>query len=239
MRRVLAVLLAFGGAAALAVGVLLLTAFAPPSTLTTSTTLDGDGPVAVVTAPGVLALSGPEATVRVTAAGADDPVFVALVRPDDATAWLDGAAVETVTGVTGPLDAPRTTVTTGGEGPAGDPRTSDVWITAESGTGSAGLRWPTEGDAVRAAAGPATDTAVLLVTGDGTTPFSGTVTLQWPLQDAQGDALRHPAAVPLVVAGAALLVLAVLLLVLARRSGRRGRRSTRREARPADQEGAR
>ncbi|NAZ88739.1 hypothetical protein, partial [Kineococcus indalonis] len=164
MRRAIAWLLLLAGLGCGAAGALVLTALAPPPTLTVPAA-PGPGAVAVVTAPGLLDLSGPSATVRARAAGGA-AVFVGVATAEDARAWVDGAARTEVTGVTGSLDEPAARTRREGSGPAADPRAADVWITSADGAGGAQLTWDTSTDAALAAAGG----AVAVVATDGTAP---------------------------------------------------------------------
>ena len=213
MRRLLARFLLVAGLVCAVAGALLLTVLAPADRISV-TERSPDPGVAVVSAPGLLDLSGPD--VRLSAsAGADEEVFLAVARADDVTAWLADAERTVVTGVEGDLDEPRAVTTTAGTGTAADPRAADVWLASTTGGGSATLTWPTASDGDRAEAGG----VVLLAATDGTSPAPGQVTLSWV---AEGRAARHPSGVPLAVAGGALVVLGALgLLLTPRRTARR------------------
>ncbi|WP_432573724.1 hypothetical protein [Kineococcus sp. SYSU DK005] len=212
MRRALAWLLLLAGLGCAAAGALVLTVLAPPRTLTVPAA-PAAGSVALVTAPGLLDLTGPSATVRARAAGGG-AVFVGVATAEDARAWVDGAARTEVTGVGGSLDEPAARTAAAGSGPAADPRAADVWIASADGAGSAQLTWDTASDAALAAAGG----AVAVVTTDGTSAAPAQVELSWRLS---ADAARHPAGTPLVAGGAALAVLGLLGLLLHRRAPRR------------------
>ncbi|WP_432495892.1 hypothetical protein [Kineococcus gypseus] len=212
MRRAIAWLLLLAGLGCGVAGALLLTVLAPPRTLAVAVE-PGPGSAAVVTAPGLLDLTGPSATVRADAGGA--PVFVGVATAQDARAWVDGAGRTEVTGVAGSLAEPTARTGTTGSGPAADPRAADVWLASADGAGGAQLTWDTASDAALATAGG----VVAVVTTDGTAA-APRVRLSWPLD---GAAARHPAAVPLAVGGAVLAVLGLLGLLLHRGRGRGAR----------------
>lgn len=213
MRRALAWLLLLAGFVTGLAGVAVLTVLAPPGTITAQTRVTGSA-VAVVTAPGVLDLSGPTADLSV-AGPAGTEVFLAVARADDVGSWLAGAGATLVTGVAGEPGDARLVTTAEGSGPAADPRGSDVWLTSVTGDGTARLVWDTTADAALDGAGG----VVLLATTDGTSPAPQDLTISW---QAQGRAAEHPSGVPLVVAGCALALLgAAGVLVEGRRRHRR------------------
>ncbi|MEZ0492314.1 hypothetical protein AB2L28_08690 [Kineococcus sp. TBRC 1896] len=212
MRRLLAWTLLACGLVAGLTGAALLTVLAPPSTIDVVERTDDPG-IAVVTAPGLADLSGPDARISVEAADGAD-VFLAVARADDATAWLGQARRTEVTGVTGDVSDPRARTSTTGSGTAADPRVADVWLASTTGRGSATLTWPTAADGDHRDAGG----VVLFTATDGVADAPGTVRLSWR---AEGRAARHPAAVPLVVAGAVLVVLGAVGVLLPARRPRR------------------
>jgi hypothetical protein len=213
VRRLLAWFLLAAGAACAVAGTLALTAFAPADRIAV-TERSTDPGVAVVSAPGLLELSGPDVRLTATARGddADADVFLAVARAADVTAWLADARRTEVTGVGGELDDPRALTAAAGTGAAADPRRADVWLASATGAGTAALTWPTASDAGYADAGG----VVVLAATDGTAPAPG-LALSWA---ATGRAARHPAGVPLVVAGGVLLVLGALGLLLTPRTAR-------------------
>ncbi|WP_432511610.1 hypothetical protein [Kineococcus sp. SYSU DK001] len=215
MRRLVAWLLLAGGLLAALAGAALLTVLAPPDRIEVDARVDDPG-VAVVTAPGLLDLSGPDATVSATAGDGGD-VFVAVGRAQDVTAWLGDARRTTVTAVTGSLSDPVADTRTTGTGTAADPRAADVWLATATGEGTARLTWPTASDDdLRDAGG-----VVALVATDGVADAPASVRLGWA---AQGRSATHPAGLPLVVAGGVLVVLGALGILLT------PRRPTRRHA---------
>ncbi|WP_432543184.1 hypothetical protein [Kineococcus sp. SYSU DK002] len=213
MRRLVAWSLLVGGLLAGLAGVALLTVLAPPDRIEVTTAVPDPG-VAVVTAPGLLGLSGPDATVSATAGDGGD-VFVAVGRAQDVTAWLGDARRTTVTAVTGSLSDPAAGTRTTGTGTAADPRAADLWLATATGEGTAALTWPTASDDDYRDAGG----VVALVATDGVADAPASVRLGWA---AQGRSATHPAGLPLVVAGGVLALLGALGLVLTpRRTPRR------------------
>ncbi|WP_432564726.1 hypothetical protein [Kineococcus sp. SYSU DK003] len=205
MRRVLAWVLLVAGLVCALAGAALLTVLAPADRLDVRVAVGQDPGVAVVTAPGLLDLSGPDAHVQATAQGQD--VFLAVARAQDVTAWLDQARHTQVEAVTGTLAEPQADTTTTGTGPAVDPRAADIWLTSTTGDGSAALTWATGDDADYRDAGG----VVAFAATDGTAAAPGEVELSWR---TEGNAATHPSAVPLVVAGGVLAVLGALGLLL-------------------------
>ncbi|MEW1956190.1 hypothetical protein [Kineococcus sp. NPDC059986] len=218
MRRLVAWLLLVVGFASAVTGVALLTVLAPPSRIDVVERSQDPG-VAVVTSPGLVDLSGPDARISVEAADGAD-VFLAVAQADDATAWLAQARHTEVTGVGGDLSDPRARTRTTGSGTAADPRRADVWLTSTTGRGSAELTWPTGSDASYRDGGG----IVLFAATDGVAAAPGTVRLSW---HAEGRSASHPAGVPLVVAGGVLALLGAVGVLL---SPRRTRPDARRRA---------
>jgi len=208
VKRVLAWFLLLAGLGCAVAGTLLLTVLAPPDRLAVRESAQDPG-TAVVTAPGLLELTGPDAVLR-AAGSADQEVFLGVARAADVTAWLGDTSRTELTGVRGDLDAPsfRTRRTAGG--PAADPRAADIWLATATGRGAATLTWPrSSGAAVEGG-------VVALAATDGSAAAPATVSITWVLQ---GDEAEHPAAVPLVAAGAvALLLGAVGVLLTARKA---------------------
>lgn len=205
MRRVLAwILLAAGLVAGLA-GAAVLTVLAPSSTIDVTVTAQDPG-VAVTTAPGLLELSGSQATVHVEGSTGTE-VFLAVARAADVQAWLDGAAHTEITGVAGDRSEPAAETGTSGDGAAVDPRTSDIWLTSVTGDGAAELTWNSADDARYRDAGG----VVVFAATDGTADAPATTSLSWP---AEGDTATHPAGIPLVVAGCVLAVIGALGILL-------------------------
>lgn len=216
MRRLVAWTLLVAGLACAVAGAALLTVLAPADRIDVAERRADPG-VAVVTAPGLLELSGPDVRVTATAADGTD-VFVGVTRADDATAWLAGAEHTAVTGVGGDLSDPTATTEVSGTGAAADPRAADIWLASRTGRGSVELTWPTASDDDHRDAGG----VVVLTATDGTAPGPTAVRLSW---HAEGTAAAHPAAVPLVVAGCVLALLGAVGVLLNPR-----RRAPRRRA---------
>ncbi|MGI4895567.1 MAG: hypothetical protein ACRYF3_10685 [Janthinobacterium lividum] len=190
-------------------GVLLRTVLAPPDHIETTAARDDPG-VAVVSAPGLLDLSGQ--SVQVSASGTH--VFLGVARADDVTAWLADAAHTEVTGVAGDVRDPRARTTTSGSGVASDPRLADIWLATSTGEQRAQLTWSRSADRGLAAAGG----VVVLAATDGKAAAPHQVLFSWA---AQGRAARHPAGVPLIVGGGALTLIGVLGVVLRAHPDRR------------------
>ncbi|NIZ92500.1 hypothetical protein [Kineococcus rubinsiae] len=206
MKRVLAWFLLLAGLGCAVAGTLLLTVLAPPTQLAVTERAQDPG-TAVVTAPGLLELTGPQASLRATGT-AQQQVFLGIARASDVTAWLGDASRTELTGVRGELDAPAFT-TRSTTGPAAtDPRVADIWLATASGAGSAALDWP------RSSSAEVEGGVVALAATDGSAAAPGTVSITWALQ---GEQAEHPSAVPLVVAGAVLLVLGAVAVLLAGR----------------------
>ncbi|NAZ78405.1 hypothetical protein GTQ99_23790, partial [Kineococcus sp. T13] len=169
MRGLLARLLLVAGLGCAIAGALLLTVFAPPADIEV-TEESADPGVAVVSAPGLLELSGPTARVRASAPAGTD-VFVGVARAVDARAWLADARRTEVTGVGGTPAEPTARSRVLGGGAAADPRTADIWLQSSTGATSAELTWSTAGDDDLADAGgvvvlAATDGAAGAATGE-------------------------------------------------------------------------
>ncbi|WP_432520876.1 hypothetical protein [Kineococcus sp. SYSU DK006] len=212
MRRLLARLLLVAGLGCAVAGALLLTVLAPPAHIDVAEE-SADPGVAVVSAPGLLELSGPTARVRASAPAGTD-VFVGVARAVDVRAWLAQARHTEVTAVAGTLEEPAARTRVQGEGAAADPRAADIWLQTSTGDASAELTWSTAGDDDLADAGG----VVVLAATDGSAPAPQRVDFRWR---AEGDAAEHPAGTPLLVAGAVAALLGVAgVLVTARRARR-------------------
>ncbi|NYD24135.1 hypothetical protein [Kineococcus aurantiacus] len=216
MRRLVARLLLVVGLGCGLTGAALLTVLAPADRIEV-TARAADPGVAVVSAPGLLELSGPDVRLGATAAPGTG-VFLAVARADDVTAWLGDAGRTTLTSVGGDLDEPTAATTRTGTGAAADPRTADLWLASATGDGSAALTWPTASDGDFADAGG----LVLLAATDGTAPAPSEVRLSW---HAAGPAATHPGGVPLLVAGCVLALLGAVGAVLDRRTPTARRRA--------------
>lgn len=209
MRRLLAWFLLAAGLACGIAGALVLTVFAPADRITVTESAPDPG-IAVVGAPGLLELSGPD--VRLTASGGDG-VFLAVARADDVAAWLDGAQHTEVRGIDGDLGDPSARTVTAGSGTAADPRAADIWLASATGDGSVELTWPTGSDADHADAGG----VVAFAATDGASPAPGRLSFSWA---AEGRAATHPGGTPLLVAGCVLAVLGALGVLLSPRTTR-------------------
>ncbi len=187
------------------VGVVMLTVQAP------SQQVGGAAQAAPVllTAPGVLALTGEAVAVDVSGDG-----FVGLGRTDEVARWADGVAHTRVDGVGEDLE-PDTTVVDGDApglvDPVADPGLADIWLQEQAGASPS---------LVVQAPGP--DQTVVVVAGS-----TASVTLTW-----QRPA-THPGAWPLLVGGVLLLVLGTAWLVALNRRRTRRDRPGRRDGRVA------
>ncbi|PPK98643.1 hypothetical protein CLV92_101342 [Kineococcus xinjiangensis] len=199
MHRVIAWLLVLAGLGGLVAGALLATVLRPPPTLAAVADL-GDPGVAVVSAPGVLELTGPR--VRVTAVADGRDVFLGVARESEVREWLQDAHHSEVTGLTetgtGHVLGARTVP--GRE--AADPRLADIWIAQSAAAGRATLDWPRRPGRY-----------LVVAATDGVAPAPATVRMEWA---RTGAAAEHAAARPLATAGSAALLLGLALLLLRR-----------------------
>lgn len=190
--------LAVLGALAVALGITAATVWTHPSTASYTAPLDGAR--VAVTVPGLM--EAREGTVKVLATGTGD-VMVATARSGDLKAWLGGdppvraASVgqaglppEGAVGVSGTRAAAAA--------PAADPSTSDLWLSRASGSGGAELEVARRGGPVQVLASSAGGSLESL-------------RMTWPSTQASAAAL------PLLIGGAALLVVGVVLMALWRR----------------------
>ena len=203
MKRVLAWFVLLVGLGCAVAGTLLLTVLAPPRQLDVTETSTDPG-TAVVTAPGLLELTGPQAALRASGT-AQQQVFLGIARASDVTAWLGDASRTELTGVRGDLDAPAFATRHTAGAAADDPRVADIWLASASGAGSAALDWP------RSASADVEGGVVALAATDGTAAAPGTVSITWQLQ---GEQAEHPSAVPLVVGGVVVLLLGAVGVLL-------------------------
>lgn len=198
VRRVLVVVVAVLGLALLLVGVGMRTVWLPDSDVSASADLS-DAPVAL-TAPGVMEMRPGPVAVRAEGEGT---VHLARMREEDAVAWVGESPHLTVTG----LEDERTLATerTDGEAEVPDPTGSVMWLDGASGEGSAELTWEDRPGRY-----------LLVVAADGTTA-PDRLTFTWTRE------VSTPWAVPLMVLGAVLLLVAAGLAVVLRVVGRRPR----------------
>ncbi|NAZ83096.1 hypothetical protein GTR02_14850 [Kineococcus sp. R8] len=208
MKRVLAWFLLLAGLGCAVAGTLLLTVLAPPRQLDVTESAPEPG-TAVVTAPGLLELTGPQAALRASGTP-QQQVFLGVARAADVAAWLGDASRTELTGVRGELESPSFTTRETPGAAAVDPRTADIWLASASGAGTAELDWP------RTASADVEGGVVALAATDGTAAAPGTVSITWQLQ---GEQAEHPSAVPLVAAGAGALLLGAVGLLLTGRKG--------------------
>ena len=189
----LAALLALVGISAVAVGVAQRTVWLPDDAVTATATLSPEVPLAV-TAPGLMEMRPGPVTVTVTADAGDAPVMLAMGRQQDVQAWADGAAHSVVTGLSSQTRLSVETVE--GETEVPDPGTSsDLWLSQETGIGGATFVYD-----------PPPGAWTLIAATNGAVPGPTEMTFTWPREVAT------PWSVPLIVAGAVLVLAAGALL---------------------------
>ncbi len=193
---VVGLVLAILGALAIAAGITAAAAF--PVASTARSTGDVGGSRAAVTAPGLLEVREGTATVEARGRG---PVTLATAREGDLSAWLradppveaaslGGVDAEGALEVDGVEAAERADVP--------DASTNDLWLTRDTGDGSASLEVPYGDQPVQVIA---------------TAPDGGLqdVSITWP------DEATNPWALPLLIGGGVALVVGVVLMLLGRR----------------------
>ncbi|MCY0905358.1 hypothetical protein [Arthrobacter sp. H14-L1] len=201
MRSKVAVVLAVLGLVLLGLGIGQRTVWAPPATVTASVAQGTKSAPVTVIDPAVRTLHGSPVTVAVKSGG---PILLAAGRSDDVDAWVGKAAHLTVTGADADFKVLSTT-STDGEGTVPNPAGSDLWIQQQSGTGTVSYEWtpPVDGN------------WSLLVASDGSAPAPTDISVTAP------NDTSTPWAVPLLVIGALLLIMALLLLIFRPKKGRR------------------
>ena len=208
VRRLLVVLLALLGVAALAVGIGMRTIWLPDDEVRATLAVDTDAPL-LITAPGVLEARPGPVTVEVSGES-DAPLLLAVGSERDVEAWVGDAAHTTVTGFS--TETVLTSESTDGEAEVPDPSGSDLWVQTAAADGEVTLDYdPPEGR------------YLLLAASDGAAPAPAELTVTWPRE------VTTPWSVPLIVLGAVLLLAAVVLGLVTERAAR-GRRSSPGEA---------
>ena len=190
--------LAVLGALAVAAGITAATVWTVPTTVTSTAALDGSR--VAVTVPGLL--EAREGTVTVRAAGRGE-VTVATARSQDLKAWLNADPPVRAATVGAAGLPPEGAVAVQGAraaaaAPAADPATSDLWLSRASGSGGAELEVPRRAGPVQVIASAADGSLVRL-------------SMTWPSTAA------NPLALPLLIGGAAVLLVGLLLMALWRR----------------------
>ena len=233
MRFVLAIVAFVLAAVMIMLGIAQRTVFLEPASTSLSATVDGGERYAVITAN---ALAAHEGSQTITVSGSDE-VFLAYGRSADIEAWLaedthaeigykagsarltsnstgehaststptpaptPSAAAKVPAPTKTPADAAAADAATAGASPAG----SDLWL--EEFSADKQLK-----TTINVPAGIS-----VLVASDGTQPAPTKITLAWPADNAT------PLAGPLIVGGAALLVIGLILYLLALLHMRRSR----------------
>ena len=190
--------LAVLGALTVAAGITAATVWTVPTTVTSTAALDGSR--VAVTVPGLL--EAREGTVTVRAAGRGE-VTVATARSADLEAWLEADPPVRAATVGAAGLPPEGAVAVEGTRaaraePAADPATSDLWLSRASGSGAAELDVPRRAGPVQVIASAADGSLARL-------------SMTWPSTAA------NPLALPLLIGGAAALLVGVLLMALWRR----------------------
>jgi hypothetical protein len=251
LQRALASLLCLLGAAAVGLGIASATVWRASDTLV-ATAHGGDGTTLMMTDPGVLEMAADEVSIRASAASGEQ-VVVALGRTEDVEAWIGADPYTRVTGLTdrstlrteqdaagapdeatpspsgsaaeGPTpSAPESAAPAEGEAavtdPAADPAAepvavaapdpagSDLWVEEKTGERAVSFRYDAQ---------PGRWSILVASTGAGAGPVD--LTLTWP------QVVTTPWLVPLVAAGAVLLLAGLLwwaLLLVRHRRRLRG-----------------
>lgn len=187
------------GALLVLLGIGQLTFWAPPETVTASVPAGAQsGPVTVIDA------SAKEADARDVdiTVRSEGQFTLAVGRAADVDAWVGEAAHLRVTGADG---EGLQTEFADGEESVPNPSGSDLWTSEETAEGALTHRWLDPGDG---------DWSILLAA-DGESPAPTEVSITWPNEETT------PWAVPLIVAGALLLVLGIALSFISPRGGRK------------------
>lgn len=222
-RRIIATALIVLGVIAIALAIASATVWRPTDTATLTLPARPDTPL-VISDAGVLDAVDPDVTIVATA-DADQPVTLAVGRTEDVVAWVGTSAHTRITGLESwdALAVEDVEQTAEGEATdaaedAGvpDPAGSDLWVTEQTGTGTAEMSWADRDGRWS-----------LLAATDGTAP-APQISLTWPVD------VRTPWLVPGLVVGAVLLLAGAALLILDLLAARELRR---REAALAESDG--
>ncbi|GAA3692650.1 hypothetical protein GCM10022377_01350 [Zhihengliuella alba] len=199
------------GAVALLVGIGQKTFWAPSETLTASVSGLPDAPLTVIE-PAVADVHDEPVEITVESPAEFN---VMLGRSGDVDAWVEGAAVNRVTGI----DAENVAVQTEhveGEATVPSPAQSDLWVATDKVDQQTTHTWtePAEGD------------WSLLLAVDGEQPAPVDITFEWP-----NDA-GTPFALALIIIGALLLLLGLIRLIMP--GGKSGGQADARTPEPQD-----
>lgn len=190
MRKAAGIGLSVVGLVVLIIGILLGTVWRPSTEISGETRPSGDG--YVITAPGVMNLSGKTVHIRVTADG--EEVRLATGYADDVAAYTSGYAHQTIQGVSA-VDKLKVS-SEAGKAPTGNANASDMWLVTKTDTGQLDVDYNVTLPG---------EEALIASTKSGAMP---TVTLTW--QRSTGPSL----ALPVSVVGIVVLLVGLLLLLL-------------------------
>ena len=192
MRFVLAIVSFILAAVMIGFGIAQQTILTTPDEVTVSTETDGTAPLTVVDGEAFNAYSGKQ-TISVAGPGR---IVAAYGRTSDVLAWVGDANYNSVT--VDPESGELVTETiSGGEEEVPDPYNADLWLDNYTADLNLALTVKIPSD------------QSFLLASDGTEPAPSTVSLSWPLDNTT------PWAGPLIVGGAAALLLGLILLVWA------------------------
>lgn len=181
------------------------TIWAPPETFTASVAGEsGEAPLTVIDQQLRTLHGGP---VRINVQG-DGDFLLAVGRPGDVDAWVGGASHNTVTGVSDDQKSLQVEHTAG-EATAPSPAGSDLWVSTENSNGQLEYTWTA----------PADGEWSLLLAGDGTAAAPTDISMTFP------NDTSTPWALPLIIAGAILLLAGLVLLALGMIRGKGGSRN--------------
>lgn len=194
MRKVISVIAMLLGAAALVVGIGQKTFWAPPETVTaTMPQLDGEAPLTVIES----SVNDPKLDPVELVIKAKGEFTASLGRSYDVDAWVDNAAHVSLTGVD-TENHQMIAKYVDGEAEVPNPAGDDIFFDSQSADGTMTYRWTTPDSG---------DWSLLLAAGGkDAAPVDISVTY------ANDDAM--PFALPLIIAGAVLLVFGLALLVM-------------------------
>jgi hypothetical protein len=173
-------------------GVAQQTVFASPDEVAATGETTGDAPVTVIASSALNAFDG----TQTLAVNGDDAVFAAYGRTNDVISWIGDTEYNLVT-----YDAESgelvSEVVPGEASEVPDPAGSDLWLAEIADEDSLRLKLN------------APDGVSVIITSDGVLPAPSNLSLTWPLDNST------PWAVPVIIAGAAVLLLGLVFLLWA------------------------
>ncbi|GAA1644548.1 hypothetical protein [Georgenia ruanii] len=224
-RRIISAVLMVLGVIAIALAIASATVWRPTNTATLTLPARPATPV-VISDAGVLDAVAPD--VRIVATADDgQPVTLAVGRTEDVLAWVDGAPHTRITGLSS-WEQLAVKDVAGGEATAGatpaegqaalpSPAGSDLWVSEQTGTGTAEMSWKDREGRWS-----------LLAATDGTGP-APQVSLSWPRE------VSTPWLVPGLIVGVILLLAGLALAILEGLTARELRRRQAVAAAPEDE----